>query len=247
MAQDVAPPPDDRALEALLRERRFGPPEYDEATPWDFVRRWPDATVRGRAWPIISRLLTDEDELVRARAVELVRVWSEGADLTKARLLEVAERHPELYGDQAPEGVSLRNELAFALSNSVDENNGTRVAAVLRELAAHEPIGGGAASVLGRYEPEFVSAQAQKWGDEQASWIVEATRSLALFRRDAILPFLQALRGLGQATRTRVLEVVEEYIKRDDATATALAQGQRLPPPTRPAPSADECRSAVGL
>lgn len=247
MPQDPAPPADDVALEALLREQRFGPPAPDDSSPWDFVRRWPEATLRGRAWPIISRLLTDEDELVRARAVELVRVWSEGADLTASRLLEVAERHAALYGDQAPEGVSLRHELAFALSNGVDEHNGARVAAVLREMASHEPIGGGAASVLGRYQPEFVAAQAQRWGDAQASWIIEATRSLALFRRDAIVPFLQALRGLAPSTRTRVLEVVEEYIKRDDATATALARGQRLPPPTAPAPSADECKRAIGL
>jgi len=244
---DVDVPAEDGALEALLRERRSGPPGYDDATPWDFVRRWPDATVRDRAWPIISRLLTDEDELVRARAVELVRVWSEGADVTRTRLIEVAEHHPELFGDQAPEGTSLRSELAFALSNSVNELNGARVAAVLKRLAAHEPIGGGAASVLGRYEPAFVGAQAAKWGDAQASWIVEATRSLALFRRDAILPFLQAVRGLGQATRTRVLEVVEEYIKRDDGTATALALGERVPPPIKPAPSVDECKRAIGL
>jgi hypothetical protein len=244
---DPAPPADDGALEALLRERRYGPPDPDDATPWDFVRRWPDDVVRGRAWPIISRLLTDGDELVRARAVELVRVWSEGSELTKARVLEVAQQHPDLYGDQAPEGVSLRNELAFALSNGVDEKNGARVAAVLKQMAAHGPIGGGAASVLGRYEPDFVAAQAQRWGDGQVSWIVEATRSLALFRRDAILPFLQAVRGLGQASRQRILEAVEDYIKWDDAVAIALAQGQRLPPPRKPAPSVDECKNAIGL
>ena len=243
----VDPPADDAALEAVLREHRFGPPGPDEATPWSFVRRWPDAMVRGRAWPIISRLLTDDDELVRARAVELVRVWSEGVDLTRERLLEVAERHPELYGDQAPEGVSLRNELAFALSNGVNPHNGARTAAVLKQMATHEPIGGGAANVLGRYEPEFVAAQAQHWGDAQARWILEATRALALFRRDAILPFLPALRGLGQATRTQVLEVVEEFIRRDDAIATVLAEGERLSPPTAPAPSADECKRAIGL
>lgn len=244
---DVELPADDRAMEALLRARRFGPPEPDDATPWDFVRRWPAEAVRARAWPVISRLLTDDDELVRARAVELARVWSEGAALTMPRLIEVAERHPALYGDQAPEGVSLRHELAFALSNHVDERNGAHVAALLREMAEHEPIGGGAASVLGRYEPAFVTAQAKKWGDAQADWIVEAARSLALFRRDAILPFLNRLSGLGKPTRARVLEVVEHYIKRDDATATALALGQGLPPPTRRAPSVDECRVAIGL
>ena len=66
---DLELPADDRALEALLRDRRFGPPGHDEATPWDFVRRWPDATVRSRVWPIVSRLLLDGDELVLRVAV----------------------------------------------------------------------------------------------------------------------------------------------------------------------------------
>src|SRR5204863_5900297 len=98
--RDEVPPADDRALEALLRERRFGPPDPDDATPWDFVRRWPDTTVRGRVWPIVSRWLTDADTVVRARALEFVRDWSEGAAVTVPRLLEVAERQPDQFGDQ---------------------------------------------------------------------------------------------------------------------------------------------------
>lgn len=240
-------PADDRSLEELLVDRRFGPPFPDEATPWDFVRRWPDATLRARVWPVVSRLLVDGDELVRARAIEFVRTWSDSGDLTMPRLLEVAEHHSALFGDQRPEGPSLRHELAFALSNHVNAANGARVAAVLRDMATHEPIGGGAAGVLGRYEPIFVGAQAQKWGDSQASWINDAARSLALFRRDAIIPFLDALRGLGQTTRARILATVEDYIKRDDATASTLARGQGLPPPAKPAPSEADCRRAIGL
>jgi hypothetical protein len=244
---DVDPPATDAALEALLRDRKYGPPDHEDATPWDFVRRWPDAVARERAWPIISRLLTDDDELVRNRAVELVRVWSATRDLTRARILEVAEQHPALYGDQAPEGLTLRYEMAFALSNGATVDNGPRTAAVLREMATHEPIGGGAATVLGEYEPEFVTAHAPKWGDAQADWIEEAARSIALFRRDDVLPFLRALRGLSEATRTRVLAMVERYIKRDDPTANALARGDQLPPPVEPAPSTDDCKRAIGL
>ncbi|MDB4965521.1 MAG: hypothetical protein JWN44_1210 [Myxococcales bacterium] len=247
MAADVEVPGDDRALERALRERRFGPPEPDDATPWDFVRRWPDAVVRGRVWPIVSRLLTDADDVVRARAVEFVRDWSEGAALTVARLLEAAERHPEQFADQEVEGVALRHTLAHALSNRVDSANGARVAALLRKLAASEPIGGGAASVLGRYEPSFVAGQAVRWGDAAADWIEEATRSLALFRRDEVLPFLQATKGLDRALRERILQAVEGYIKRDDGTATALARGQGLAAPVGAAPSAAECRAAIGL
>ena len=56
---DVELPGDDRALEALLRDRRFGPPGPDEATPWDFARRWPEAAVRGAAALSLRRVLTD--------------------------------------------------------------------------------------------------------------------------------------------------------------------------------------------
>jgi hypothetical protein len=47
MADDELPE-DDRALESMLRDRRNGPPDPGEANPWSFVRRWPDAAVRGR-------------------------------------------------------------------------------------------------------------------------------------------------------------------------------------------------------
>jgi hypothetical protein len=149
-------PPDDGALEELLRERRFGPPDPDAVTPWDFARRWPDTIVRERVWPIVSRLLVDDDALVRARAVELVRMWSEGANLTTPRLLDVATRHSDLYGEHAPEGVTLRYEIAFALSDRADETHGPRIAALLREMSRQGEIGGGAASVLGRYAPSLL-------------------------------------------------------------------------------------------
>ncbi|MFO0558764.1 MAG: hypothetical protein U0269_12175 [Polyangiales bacterium] len=125
---DVELPADDAALEALLRARRHGPPAPYESTPWDFVRDWSAPVVRTRVWPIVSRMLADSDEHARARAVELVRVWDAGADLTAPRLLEVATTHPELYGDQAPEGTTLRHELAFALSNCARPENAAQVA-----------------------------------------------------------------------------------------------------------------------
>jgi hypothetical protein len=244
---DAAPPADDRSMEALLRDRRYGPPTPDDATPWDFVRRWPDAVVRDLAWPVVSRLLDDDDALVRVRAIEFVRDWSEGAALTVPRLLDVAERHPDRFGDQAVEGVPIRHTLAHALSNRADAGFGPRVAAMLRKMSAGALVGGGAASVLGRYEPAFVIGEVQRRTDADADWIEEAGRSLALFRRDEVIPFLTALRALEPATRERIFEAVRGYIKRDDAVAGALAKNLQLPPPKRPAPSDEECRRAIGL
>ena len=244
---DVDPPVDARAMEALLREQRFGPPAPDDATPWDFVRRWPASVVTKTAWPVISRLLDDGDALVRVRALEFIRDWSDGAALTTPRLIEVAERHPERFGDEVVEGVPLRHTLAHALSNRADAQHGARIASVLRTLTKTSLPGGGAASVLGRYEPGFVAAEAQRRGDAAIAWIEEAARSLALFRRDEVLRFLTALRSLSVDSRERILKAVEGYIKRDDGVAASLAKTMLLPPPSRPAPTDDECKRAIGL
>ena len=242
-----APPADDVALETMLRDRRFGPADPDESTPWDFVLRWPDAVLRQRVWPLCSRLLVDGDPLVRLRAIEFARDWSDGAAITTPRLIEAAEQHPELYGDEVVEGAPLRDAMAHALANRALWSDGTRIAAILRKMAADRPLGGGAASVLGRHDPAFVAAQGRRWGDGAIDWLEQATRSLALYRRDEIVGFLQALAGLSAPSRERLLAAVESAIKRDDQQAAAVAKGQRLPAPSRPAPSAAECRQAIGL
>jgi len=211
------------------------------------VRRWPEADLRARVWPVISRLLVDSDELVRARAGEFARVWNDGEELVAPRLLEVAEQHAALYGDQTPEGETLRSALGLAVSAYARPENSARVAAVLREMVTHEPIEGSVPGVLGRLEPMFVAAQATKWGDAQARWIADAAGSMALVQRDVVIPFLEALRGLSAESRERILAQVEDNISRDDATAASRARVRGLPPPTKPAPSPDECKRAIGL
>lgn len=239
-------PADDSALEALLRSRRHGPPAPYESTPWDFVRDWSTSEVRTRVWPIVSRFLVDRDEYARLRAVELVRVWDAGADLTTPRLLEIATAHPELYGDQAPEGTTLRHELAFALGNRARPENAAQVAALLRAMCEHEVLET-AALLVGRHDPDFVIGRATVWGEAQARWFADAAGSIAMFRRDALLPALHAFRGFGDAAKERILQEVDRYLQRDDAAATRFSQGEQLPPPTRPAPSLEECRQAIGL
>jgi hypothetical protein len=216
-------------------------------SPWDFAMHWPDVALRGRVWPIISRLLTDGDELVRARAVEFVRLWRDGADLTTDRLVSIGETHGELYADQRPEGISLRDELAHALADRAVSREQRRIARVLEYLASSGPVGGGAATILGEFAPEFVIAQASAWGDDAVDWLAEAARSLARYRRDEIVPFLTAARGMSRENRERLVSTVDGAVKRDDSKAAALAQVEGIPAPTKPAPSTTECRSAIGL
>lgn len=118
---------------------------------------------------------------------------------------------------------------------------------MLREMVMHEPIEGSVPGVLGRHEPMFVAERAQKWGDAQAHWVAAAAGSMALVNRDAVIPFLQAVRNLSPESRERILAEVEDNISRDDATAAARARTRGMPPPATPAPSADECRRAIGL
>ncbi|HEY2748602.1 MAG TPA: hypothetical protein VGL86_28470 [Polyangia bacterium] len=244
---DAELPANDAAIEALLRDRRFGPPDPNEMSPWDFALHWPDSALRARVWPIISRLLTDDDELVRARAAEFVRLWRDGADLTTERLISVGETYGELYGDQRPEGITLRCELASALAERAVSREQRRIARVLEYLGSSGPVGGGAASVLGEFAPDFVIAQVAAWGDDAIESLEPAARSLAAYRRDEIVPFLTAARGLSRENRERLVAVVDGAVKRDDGKAAAIAKVEGLPAPTKPAPSTAECRRAIGL
>lgn len=245
---DVAVPADDAAIELLLRSSKLGPPDPGDVTPWDFARRWPETVLRTRVWPIVSRLLVDDDEMIRARCVELIFSWHEGADLTGQRLVDVAEHHLDLYGAQKPEGnITLCYLMASALSNRTTAENGVRIAAVLLQLARDELVG---ASVLGRFEPMFIAERALKWtewGFYEWMWIESAATSLALYRRDAVLPFLRALSGLADPTRVRILAKVEEFVTRNDEHAASHARNGGVPPPTQPAPSPEECKRAIGL
>lgn len=246
MPGDEALPADDVALEKLLRDRKHGPPYPFEVTPWDFVRRcWSKAVVRERVWPIVSKLLVDDDELVRARAVEFVRCWDDGADVTMPRLLEVAE-HAALYGDQKPEGVTLRHDLASALCTRSNVDHRPRVAALLREMVKHEPVGD---VTLAEADPTLVILQAQRCQDGTAwtLWLIRAAGSIAFSHRDAVLPLLEATHHLGEATRKAVLAAVEELIQRDEEKARVIAGTLKVPPPTRPAPSPEECKRAAKL
>lgn len=239
------PPATDSELELLLREERNGPPLPGEVTPWDFVGRWPDSIVRGRVWPIIRGFLVDADDVVRARAIEFIRVWDAGRQLTTSVLLEAEAQHAELFGDQVVEGISLRDRMGHALSNLAYEV-GERVAVLLRDMCRDQPVIG-AGSVLGRFFPEFAVSKISVWGDRGDRFFVDAAGSIALYRRDMVVPYLDAARPLSAALRREILDRVEQYIKRDDAAAAQMAKGEGFPPPAKPAPTAEYCRRAIGL
>ncbi len=247
MEGDPDIPSDDRALEELLRDRRFGPPPPGDLMPWDFLQRWPANVVRQRVWPVVSKLLEDSDPVMRARSVEFVQYWSAGGDETSTRILEIGEREPKLFGDDIVDGETLRDEYARAAATLARGHQGSRLAKLLRKMAADEPLGGDAAAVLAQFEPEFVVAQARRWGRGAGAWVKAAARAMALYRRDDLIDFLEAASGLDRDDRERVIALVESAIERDDGKMAGIARTMGLPTPTRQAPSAAECRKAIGL
>ncbi|MDB4965519.1 MAG: hypothetical protein JWN44_1208 [Myxococcales bacterium] len=167
--------------------------------------------------------------------------------LTTPRLIDVAEQQTALFGDEPVETVPLRETMAHVLANCAPWSDRDRIAAVLMKMSAEGPTAGGSAGIVACFDPQFAATRAQQWGDEAFAWIEDAATSVALFRRDEVVTFLRALTNLSTENRNRILEGVEKFIKRDYAAATAIAKRDRFPPPTRPAPTEDDCRRAIGL
>lgn len=162
------------------------------------------------------------------------------------RLLDAVEQRIDLFDRPVVEGVPLRDTVAHAMADRARVDP-VRVVAQLKRLAAGGLPGGGAASVLGERDPQFVIQVAQRAGDDAVGWLEEAARALALFRRDDVPSFLEALRRLQTENRERLLAVVDQYVQRDDAKAASIAGADGVRPPARPAPSSDACRRAIGL
>lgn len=230
MSFDPNVPADDATLEHLLRDHRFGPPPPGDSNPWDFLQRWPQSVREQRVWPLVSKLLVDADAAVRARCLEFVDSWSDGVATTAARLAEVAERQPGLFGDQIVDDIALRDQYARTASTVATYEQGKRLAAVLRRMAADRPLAGSAAAVIAEYDPAFVIAQTRKWGAGASRWALAAARVFATQRRAELLDFLRAAAGLDEETRRQILARIDQVIDR--------AAG---------APSAAERRAAIGL
>ena len=174
----------------------------------------------------MSRLLVDGDAAVRARSLEFVEAWSDGIDVTAARVAEAGERRLELFGRDVVDGIALRDEYARTASTLSMYQEGRRFAAVLRRLAADGPLGGSAAAVIAEHDPQFVIAQTEAWGAEAGAWANAAAPTFAAYRRDDLLDFLRAAVNLDGATREQVLARVERAIKRDDQAACKSASEQ---------------------
>jgi hypothetical protein len=186
---DPDPADSDEALAALLRGNARGIPAPGMTTTWDFVWRWPEDYRADHVWPVVSRLLVDDDVDVRAHALEFARGWHEGSAVVRPRVLEVAEQHPELFVQSDETGTTLRSQLASVLANVTRTADGARDAERIWKIVADEPMDTDAATVLADYAPERMIEHVRRWARGQRR--PHAWRHLCSRR------FVATRRGLG--------------------------------------------------
>jgi hypothetical protein len=241
----MALPAGDASLERLLRARAPGPPAAPDATPWAFLLRQPEQVLTSRVWPLVSRLLGDEDAVVRLRALEFVMSWQPA----EQRLLEVARRHAALFADQLVDGIRLRERLQHAVANRCVGPAAPEIAPVLLSLLDGGAPSPATASVLGAHAPERAAGLAAGMGVTAAErrFIQDAVAAAALYHRDKLLDLLASLRERPADDRRELAAAADVAMERDDARAARLAAKVGLAAPRHPSPSLEQLRAALAV
>jgi hypothetical protein len=238
-------PATDAQVETMLRQSASGPPSFGEDRPWDFALRWRQPFIFDHVWPIVSRLLIDPDPVIRTRALEFVHDWKDGAAKTVGRLIEVATDHADLYREP-----DLVRDLCSTFSRKAFEVQSYRAAiakTIVVFLDGAPPRG--AETLVTEYEPEAVIASASRWTETELdqSAAKESASAMALYRRDHLLALLRALATRSAQSREEILEgIASDLAITGDHLRSILAM-DGLPQPTRPDPTLNDCRRALGL
>jgi hypothetical protein len=208
-------------LETQLRQRAPGPPQPPDSAPWEFLLR--EEEIGERIWPVVSRLLDDDDPVVRLRALEFVMMWRD--ERTLPRLLQVTNH----FGDDLVDGIPLRERMQHALANRCTGRDAPQIApTLLATLRGAEEPSISAAAVLGAQFPEKAAVIAAR---SSLEWARQATAAVALYRRDDLADFLRVV------NRPELRDVAERTIERDDERARKIAAKLGLPGPRKPPPT----------
>jgi len=215
---DPVLPADNDALKKPLRKLAPQPaanPAVDNG-PWDWLTRQDDATIAARVRPVLHELAADTEATVRLRAIELLTNLPEDPP-TIARLVELAQKRPELFRDPRV-AEAMQHALANVAMSSQRERE---IAGVIRTLAGNQLPADAAASLVAVHEPDWTVELAKRYASSgRANAFCAAAASMfAGYHRDRLLALLSAMRAL--AARAGV-----------------------APPATTP--TLDECRQARG-
>ncbi len=242
---DALEPTTEDEIEQVLRSSALGPPSFGDEAPWDFALRWSPSLVRLPLWRVVSRLLVDPDPVIRARSLEHVNAWTEGAGVTLPRLLEIAREQAAIYQEPAE-----RFELARTLANFAVTVRSFRakIAGAIVALLGGLPAARGMTALLAEYEPEAVVASASRWtDDDEDQTAAELTAgAMAMYRRDHLLERLGALALRGEAFRQGIVRAIAPALAIPDDKLALILANDGIPLPTT-RPSLDECRAALGL
>ena len=238
-------PPDDAGLERLLREQAPGPPPWGDTAQWEWLLRQDEDALEKRVWPLVSRLLADKDDVIRDRALWFTMTWR-NHDATLPRLLELGKQYAALYADQVVDGTRLRESLQHALANRCLKR-GSPAFPVLLGLLDGKPPSPTTGAVIGSEDPKKAALLAAAMGtsSQESAWIEDATAAIAFYHRDELIPFLSKLSQ--RPNREALAARAERSVERDDIKLKKILQKEGLPSPTRPAPTKDELRRALGL
>jgi hypothetical protein len=241
---DPVLPADDDALKKLLRKlapQSPANPAIDNG-PWDFLVRQENAAIATRVRPVLHELAADSDATVRLRAIEVLTNLPEDPG-TLGRLIEVAQKRPELFRD-ARVAQSMQHALANVAMSSGRERE---IVGVIRTLAGSQLPADAAASVVGVHEPDWTIELARRYAASgRANAFCSSVASMfAGYHRDRLLELLTAMRGLDADAKTQVLASLNTFLVLPDETARTLATHAGVAPPSTK-PTLDECRRALG-
>jgi hypothetical protein len=208
------------------------------------VLRWPPATLESVVWPVVSRLVTDADETVRARALFFIDAWQAGDTRTVPRLIDVASTQRNRFTP------AERARVAGVLSNKTvsSRREAPRIAAAMVAVLANQSPPAAAVTALAEFEPEFLIAAAGSLGEGASDQMAArlAASAIATYRRDRLLALLGAFVGRSREHREEILGEAAGRLAITDENLRRILVSEGLPQP-RTKPTVKDCRRALAL
>jgi hypothetical protein len=241
----LQPPKSTADAEEILRSAAQGPPAAGEEDPWDFVLKWPEATLERVVWPVVSRLLVDSDDQVRSRAINFVDWWRGGEQLTVDRLIEIASHRATTFRNSAE-----RDRFVGALANKATScrQKGPKLAQSIVAALEGRPPPTSVVPLLAKFAPEALVAAAPAFGSGASAQMAAqvAASSVAMYGRDHLIALLRGFSKRSTAERESIVNEATMRLKLTDADLLRILEVDKLSmPQTRP--SVADCRQALGL
>lgn len=237
------------AQDELRRLAHQPPSSPSDLSPWDFLRRLPRQRQLSVVWPAVKVLAADGDPEVRALALDMIMdLRDPPPDVARAlvdRLLELATSERARF-----KTVALAQRLQHALANRVaGSTRESEITGHILDVAANVGyvFDDSAGAVLGKWAPDALAPIATRTNSASPRFWTNAASSVAVYHRDRLLGFLQALRGLPASSREEICAQVLDDLALPAENVVALVRAAGFATATSQPQSASECRRALGI